>query len=93
MEKELSETQNEIALLQNLKECYTVKLYYLGNNSSNFTESEINELKLQRYSLQDSIQNLTIRLSQLTVHYENLYAHYIESKKLSMQDGHEHTAG
>ena len=62
---ELNATTNQIRLLENLKECYQVKMYYLGGKSSGLSESELNEIKLNKLLAAKEVETLSFKLAQL----------------------------
>ena len=81
-------TMNHIRLLENLKECYQVKMYYLGSKSIGLTESESNELKLQKLLITKEVETISIKLAQMYVQYDNIHFEIIKDKtNSSMQNG------
>jgi hypothetical protein len=88
MEIDLLEKMNQIRLYENLKECYMVKLYYLGSKSCGLNENEANELKIQKLLLSKQIETITFKLAQLYVDYDNFYQALIDYKtNISMLNG------
>ena len=74
---------NQIRLLENLKECYQVKVYYLGSKSSGLSESELNDIKLKKYLAAKEAETISYKLAQLYVQYENLHFELIKNKSNS----------
>jgi len=78
---------NQIRLLENLKECYQVKMYYLGGKSSDASESELNDMKLKKLLAAKEVETLSIKLAHLYVQYDKLHYEMIAEKtKSSMQN-------
>jgi hypothetical protein len=87
MEEELNSLMNQIRLLENLKECYQVKVYYLGSNSSGLNEWELNDLKLKKLLAAKEAETISYKLAQLYVQYDNLHFELIQNKtKSSIQN-------
>jgi len=89
MEEELNSLMNQIRLLENLKECYQVKVYYLGSNSSGLNESELNDLKLKKLLAAKEAETISYKLAQLYVQYDNLHFELIQNKTNSSMQNEE----
>jgi hypothetical protein len=87
MQEELTELLNQIRLFENLKECYQVRIFYIESNSAGLSESEMNEVKLNKLLSAKEVETISIKLAQLHRQYDNLHYKMIEQKtNSSMQN-------
>ena len=80
MEVDLNTIMKHIRLLENMKECYQVKLYYSGSKSSGLTEAEQNELTLQNLLTSQEIETISFKLAELYNEYDRVHHSLINYK-------------
>ena len=93
MEIDLQAVIKRIRLLENLKECYKVKLYYLGSKSSGASECEMNDLELQKLLCVKEIETIIFEVSHLYIEYDNLHCQVINQNINSSMQNDKSTVG